>query len=173
MIRCRPAAGVVAAALLAIALASPAPAARVQAMRLTAEADVVASPDAVWDWIANGKNLVTWCPVWKSEENAKVEISKVGDVLDFTDEWGNGGRSVVTYLEKGKELRVAHEPDNGSYVCQSKFTLAPTSTGTHVTWVEQYTDDQPAEAADATAADMQAGMSVTLEALKAGVEGAK
>ena len=171
----------VATALLLATAAAAAPA-RVTTMRLVAETDVAAAPDAVWGWITNGKNLVTWCPVWKSGENAKVHITKIdkkgnmmafGDVLDFSDEWGNGGRSIVTYVNKDKELRVAHEPDNGSYMCQSKFLIAASATGAHVTWMEQYTEEQPTEIADKNASDMELQMSATLQALKGGVEGAK
>jgi outer membrane protein OmpA-like peptidoglycan-associated protein len=162
----------VATALLLTTAAAAAPT-RVTTMRLVAETDVAAAPDAVWGWITNGKNLVTWCPVWKSGENAKVHITKIGDVLDFSDEWGNGGRSIVTFVNKDKELRVAHEPDNGSYMCQSKFLVAATPTGAHVTWVEQYTEEQPPAIADKNASDMELQMSATLQALKGGVEGAK
>ena len=172
MARLRAPIGLICGALL-LANAATATPARVTTMRLTAETDVAAPPQAVWGWITNGKNLVTWCPVWKSGANAKVRITKIGDVLDFSDEWGNGGRSIVTYVNKNKELRVAHEPDNGSYMCQSKFLIAADASGAHVTWIEQYTEEQPKEAADKNAADMDLQMNATLQALKAGVEGTK
>lgn len=144
---------------------------RVTTMRLTAESDVAAPPDAVWMWITTGKNLVTWCPVWKSAENTKVQITKVGDVLDYSDEWGNGGRSVVTYVAKDKELRIAHEPDNGKYMCQSKLLIsAAPKGGTHVTYVEAYTEEQAADVAEKNAAGVQTQMQATLDALKMGVE---
>ena len=57
-------------------------------------------------------------------------LTRVGDVLDYTDEWGNGGRSVVTYLKKNAELRVAHEPASGAYMCQGKLILTTTGEGT-------------------------------------------
>ena len=162
-----------AAVLVSAAVAFAAPE-RVNTMRLTAESDVAAPPNAVWMWITTGKNLVTWCPVWKSEDNVKVQITKVGDVLDFTDEWGNGGRSVVTYVAKDKELRIAHEPDNGKYMCQSKLLLAASPKGgTHVTYVEAYTEEQAADIADKNALGVQTQMQATLDALKIGVESAK
>ena len=159
---------------LAIVLAA-APAfagpARITTMRLAAETTIAAAPDAVWKSLTEGQSLVTWCPVWKSEGNKKVKLTKVGDVLDFTDEYGNGGRSVVTYLEAGKELRVAHEPNDGSYVCQAKITLVPDGGATKVMYTEQYTDEQDAAAADATAAKTEAGMQQTLAALRRSVQG--
>jgi len=174
VLRLRLAAGIGALLVTAPAVfAAATPPARVNTMRLVAEADVNATPTAVWSWITTGKNLVTWCPVWKSAQNTKVQIDKVGDVLDFTDEWGNGGRSVVTFLTPGKELRVAHEPDNGKYMCQSKLMLSPTSsTVTHVTYMEQYTEEQAADVADKNASGVQTQMQATLDALKVGVEGA-
>lgn len=144
-------------ALLGLALlAAPAMAGvtTIAAVRVTDEADLAASPAEVWSWMTQGKNLVTWCPVWKSPANAKVTLARVGDSLDFTDEWGNGGRSVVTFLEAPRELRVVHEPLDGSYICQGKITLTAGPAGTHVRWVEQYTDESPPSDRDATAAKM-------------------
>lgn len=143
---------------------------QIPVVRLTSEADIAAPPVAVWTYLTTGKNLVTWCPVWKNASNAKVTIAKVGDVLDFTDEFGNGGRSVVTYLDRGKELRVSHEPTNGSYMCQAKLILAPRGAMTHVTYVEQYTDESKAEDLQATAGKMEGEMAATMAALKKAVE---
>src|SRR3989442_7330040 len=114
---------------------------QVPVVRLHAETEVAAPPAAVWTYMTTGKNMVTMCPVWKSAKNAAVKVSKVGDVLDYTDEWGNNGRSVVTYMVKNKELRVAHEPNKGDYICQAKLVLTPTPNGTLVHYWEQYTDE--------------------------------
>jgi len=142
----------------------------VPTVRLTAEAQIAAPPAAVWTQLTTGKSLVTWCPMWKSEANAAVNLSKVGDALDFTDDWGNGGRSVVTYLAKNKELRVAHEPADGSYMCQAKIILEPKDGGTVVRYVEAYTDESEAADRKATAEKMTADMASTLKALKAQAE---
>jgi uncharacterized protein YndB with AHSA1/START domain len=161
-------AGLVAALLLA----APAGAGMKQLpmVRLVAESEVAAPPAAVWNWLTQGKNLVTWCPAWKSPANARVNLAKVGDVLDFTDSWGNGGRSVVTFLEAPRELRVAHEPNDGSYVCQARISLAAGGAGTRVTWTEQYTDESSEADRAATAAKTADEMTRTLAALKQGVE---
>jgi uncharacterized protein YndB with AHSA1/START domain len=139
-------------------------------VRLDATAEIGAPPADVWRVMTTGKNLVTWCPMWKSSTNEHVVITKVGDVLDFTDEWGNGGRSVVTYCDPGKELRIAHEPSDGSYVCQARLVLASAPAGTVVTYVEQYTDDGDAEARASVARTTHASMEETLEALRGAVE---
>lgn len=159
-----------AAMLAAIASVSVAAHTQVPVMRFHAQTDVAAPAGAVWTQLTSGKNLVTWCPVWKSPKNAAVNIVKVGDVLDFTDQWGGGGRSVVTYLVKGKELRVAHEPNKGDYICQAKLMLTPTASGTRVDYWEQYTDESAPKDMEATAAKMETDMSAMLAAMKQGCE---
>jgi hypothetical protein len=160
-------------ALVAIPLA-PAPAcsapAQVPTVRLEARQEVAAAPAAIWQWATTGHNLITWCPRWKSANNARVNLTRVGDVLDYTDEWGHGGRSIVTYYAAGRELRVAHEPDDGSYLCQARLLLEPRGSSTVVRYIEQYTDSsKPADLA-ATAGKVEADMKSTLLALKRGVE---
>ena len=143
---------------------------QVSAARLHAMAEIAAPPVVIWTHLTRGRNLVTWCPVWKNPTNARKSIMKVGDALDFTDEYGKGGRSVVTYLVRDKELRVAHEPTDGSYMCQAKIVLEPTAKGTLVHYYEQYTDESAQKDFDATAQKMQTEMDGTLQALKKSVE---
>jgi hypothetical protein len=166
------------AALLSLAVVSlcgvaSAKHAQVPVMRLFASTEVMAPPSAVWSEITTGKNLVTWCPEWKSTRNASVNLTKVGDVLDYSDEFGNGGSSIVTYLVKDKELRVAHEPNKGDYMCQAKLILAPTATGTRVEYWEQYTDESSPRDMDATALKMETSMAQNMAALKKGCETTK
>lgn len=139
-------------------------------VRLDESIEVGASPADVWAYMTAGKNLVTWCPYWKSGDNAAVSITQVGDVLDFTDGWGNGGRSVVTYCDVNQELRLAHEPTNGSYICQAKLILEPSGEFTRVHYVEQYTDESAPDELQTTAEQMQHEVLQTLATLKAGVE---
>jgi len=143
---------------------------QVPVMRVHAETEIAAKPATVWAQITTGRNLVTWCPQWKSPKNASVFLTRVGDVLDYTDEWGNGGRSVVTYLKKNAELRVAHEPASGAYMCQGKLILTPTGDGTKVALWDQYTDESSAADAAATAEKMEKELAETLAALKRGCE---
>ncbi len=143
---------------------------QIPVVRFHSEVEVAAPPSAVWAWMTSGKNLVTWCPQWKSAKNSSSNLSHLGEVLDYTDEWGNGGRSVVTYSAKDKELRVAHEPNKGDYMCQAKFMLSPTAAGTRVEFVEQYTDESKPDDMEATAKKMEAEMQETLASLKRGVE---
>jgi len=143
---------------------------QVPVVRLHTEMQIAAPASAIWPFLTQGKNLVTWCPLWKSDKNIPVRLTKVGDALDFTDQWGHGGRSVVTYFAADKELRIAHEPTDGSYMCQAKIQLAPKGPMTLVTYIDQYTDESSATDREATAKKVEADMDAMLAALKRGVE---
>ncbi|TPW11301.1 MAG: hypothetical protein FD129_1696 [bacterium] len=173
MFRIRSFAAVLLAVLIVTAPSTPAALARTSEtplVRIEANSTINAKPDAIWKWLTEGKNLVTWCPVWKNEANQKVNLKRVGDTLDFTDQWGNGGRSIVTFWAEKKELRVAHEPADGSYVCQSRVILTPSGSGTNVKWVEQYSDASVEADKTATATKMETDITASLTALKAAVE---
>jgi len=143
---------------------------QIPVVRHVVSTEVAAPAAVVWAQLTQGKNLVTWCPVWKSPRNAKVALSRVGDMLDFTDDYGHGGRSVVTYLARGKEIRLSHEPNDGSYLCQAKLTLTPKGRATVVQFMEQYTDESSPGDLDATAKKMETEMGATLAALKKSAE---
>jgi len=143
---------------------------QVSTVRLHAQAMVNAPPSAIWVHMTRGKNLITWCPMWRSAKNATASLARVGDVLDYSDQWGNGGRSVVTYVIRNKEIRVAHDPTNGSYMCQAKLILEPQGRGTLVHYWEQYTDESAPKDLQATAGKMQSEMDRTLAGLKNEVE---
>lgn len=157
-------------ALIGSAISAAADIKTIPVVCLTAEIEIKAAPAAVWTQLTEGKNLITWCPVWKSSKNSAIRLAKVGDSLDFTDQWGNGGRSIVTFYAPARELRVAHEPENGSYLCQARVTLAPGGAGTRLSWVERYTDESPESDRTATATRMTADMKATLATLKTQAE---
>lgn len=143
----------------------------VAAVRLHAQTRIAAPPAAVWKAVTTGRTFATWCPMWKAPSNAATTLTHVGDVVSFTDEWNNRGRSVVTFLAPGRELRVAHEPDDGSYLCQARIVLTPAAGGTVVQFWDAYTDDNPREAdRSATAARQEAALERQLQALKQMVE---
>jgi len=158
------------AAALTLASAGRAEMKRVPVVRLHAVTEVAAPASAVWAYLVQGKSLATWCPIWKSAADSRTTLTRVGDVLDFTDEWGNNGRSVVTYLVKDKELRVAHEPHDGSYMCQAKIVLSPGDKGTTIHYWDQYTDESAEKDLQATACKMETEMEQALAVLKKGVE---
>lgn len=142
----------------------------VRMVRLTDEIEISAPPADVWTHMTSGASLIAWCPYWRSEANAKATIDNVGDVLEFNDEWGNTGRTVITFVEKAKELRMLHEPADGSYVCHAKLMLKAVGDKTMVSYVEQYTDESKPADAKATAAKMGDQMHATLQALKRSAE---
>jgi len=152
-----PALLLLAAACLSLAAGSAGAAAdELTAVRYTITQEIKAPPATVWTHLTSGKSFAVWCPQWKKDTNKTATLAKVGDSVDFTDEYGNGGRSIVTYIVRDKEIRVAHEPAIGSYICQAKILVAPSGAGTKVTLVEQYTDESKPEDRRATAAKAQA-----------------
>lgn len=161
-----------AAAALAAGISSNALAAPLQipAVRLHNQIAIAAPPAAVWEYLTTGGNFATWCPEWKAPANAKIHLTRVGDVVNYSDAWGNGGRSIVTYFDRNHELRIAHEPNKGDYMCQAKLVLAPLSNGTVVQFWEQYTDESSPADLEATATKMQNEFVANLAALKNGIE---
>lgn len=98
-----------------------------------------AAPAAVWSALTDADKVQQWCPYWKDAAAAQP-LSKVGQTIKYTDNWGNVGKSVVIYAKASEELRLAHVPDDGSYVCQAKFVLQPKGSATVVAVTEQYSD---------------------------------
>jgi len=144
---------------------------QIQTARLHSQAHVDAAAAPIWAYAIRGSNFEEWMPLWNRPRNARINLVKVGDWLHFIDEWNNKGRSVVTYIERNKELRLANDPDDGSFMCQVKLTLEPDAGGgTMVHLYEQYTDEGPAGEFNATAQKVQAGMDRALKSLKTEME---
>ncbi len=149
-------------ACLTIAAGAALAADEITAVRFSVSKEINAPPAKVWMHLTTGKSFATWCPAWTNEANKTATLAKVGDSVDYMDEYGNGGRSIVTHIVKEKEIRVAHEPANASYVCQARIMLAPSGAGTTVTLIEQYTDESAPEDRKATAAKSEAAMAKAL-----------
>jgi uncharacterized protein YndB with AHSA1/START domain len=144
--------------------------AQIPMVRIHSDIQIAAPPAAVWAFVTSGKNFATWCPNWRAPANAKLIITRVGDVLDYTDAFGNGGRSIVTYLVRDRELRITHEPNKGDYICQAKIVLAQASGGTLVDFWDQYTDESAAKDMEATRQKMQAAADQSLADIKRAIE---
>jgi uncharacterized protein YndB with AHSA1/START domain len=129
------------------------------------EAQIQASPQAVWTALTDVKSAQSWCPMWKDAKNPKP-LTSVGAAVAFTDDYGNSGKSVVLFADPAKELRLAHVPDNGSYVCQTRITLTPDGTGTRVHLTEQYSDALDVPVDKDTAAKTKTELEASLVALK-------
>jgi uncharacterized protein YndB with AHSA1/START domain len=163
---------ILAATALAMGIASAALAAtqQIPVVRLHNQITVAAPPAAVWEYVTSGSHFATWCPEWKAPANAKIHLTRIGDVVDYRDAWGNGGRSIVTYFDRNHELRVAHEPSKGDYMCQAKVVLEPSGNGTIVHFWEQYTDESGPKDLAATADKMQNEFVANLAALRSSIE---
>ncbi len=138
-------------------------------MTFTGTMEVKAPPAQVWAALTDGAKIQSWYPGWKGATGVK-SLAVMGASIAYKDEWGNPGKSVVLYAMKDKELRLAHVPDDGSYVCQVKFKLEPKGAGTMVTATDQYSDNLDVPLDRDTAATAKASMMKYLAALKATAE---
>jgi uncharacterized protein YndB with AHSA1/START domain len=103
--------------------------------------DIAAPPAKVWAALTDADKVQSWCPLWTQPPAGGKSLATPGNTVTFKDEYGNVGKSIVLYAEPMKELRIAHVPDNGSYVCQVKFTLQGGENATTVKVIEQYSDE--------------------------------
>ena len=131
--------------------------------------EVKAPPAQVWATLTDGAKVQSWYPGWKGATGVK-SLAMLGASIAYRDEWNNPGKSVVIYAAKDKELRLAHVPDDGSYVCQVKFKLEAKGAGTTVTVTDQYSDNLEVPLDRDTAATAKASMMKYLTALKAAAE---
>lgn len=138
-------------------------------MTFTGTMEVKAAPAQVWATLTDGARVQSWYPGWKGATGVK-SLATIGASITYKDEWGNPGKSVVLYAMKDKELRFAHVPDDGSYVCQVKFQLEAKGAGTMVTVSDQYSDNLDVPLDKDTAAVAKASMMKYLTALKAAAE---
>jgi uncharacterized protein YndB with AHSA1/START domain len=102
--------------------------------------EIDAAPAKVWSALTDADKVQSWCPMWKQVPAGMKSLGTLGQAIAFEDEYGNAGKSVVIYVDAGKELRLAHVPDSGSYLCQARFTVSGQGTHTLVHVTEQYSD---------------------------------
>lgn len=107
---------------------------------IRASVEIEAPIDNVWAAITQTDLAHAWYPGWKNAQGA-TSLNRVGNTIRFDDGYGNSGLSVVLYVDPGAELRVAHAPDNGSYICEVKFKLSQRPGKIIVEVTEQYSDD--------------------------------
>jgi len=126
---------------------------------------VAAPPAQVWATLTDVAKAKIWCPYWAGEPGTG-SLAAVGKSLAYKDEYGNPGRSVVVFSDSGKQLRIAHVPDDGSYLCQTTFRLAADGSGTKLTVVEQYSDQMDVPLDKDTAASAKQAEDAYVTALK-------
>lgn len=144
--------------------------AKMALMTFTGSVEIKAAPAQVWAALTEINKMKAWYPGWKNVAATAKPISSVGQTLDYVDEWNNAGKTVVIYLAQNQELRLAHTPNDGSYVCQLKFKLEPKGAATLVTAVDQYSDALDVPVDKDTALLAKNGMMKYLAALKAVAE---
>ena len=132
--------------------------------------EIGAPPATVWSALTDADKVQSWCPIWTQPPMGAKSLATMGAMVAFKDEYGNTGRSVVIYVDPAKELRIAHVPDNGSYVCQVKFLLEGKGGATVVKVTEQYSDAMDVPTDRDTALTTKNGIAKSLTDLKAMAE---
>lgn len=74
--------------------------------------------------------------VWQS---GKKRVENVGDTARMKV-WSDNTTYFLTYVEPNKEIRLALEPDNASYICQKRWVLVPDGNKTVVKLMDIYTE---------------------------------
>lgn len=129
------------------------PAKKAALVVIPARFEIAAPPTRVWQVLttAQGFSTLTGCDIFTADRARS--FARVGDHMSARV-WTDTGRLVVTHIAPGRELRVAWEPGNASYLCAKRIVMHPRGKGTEVEYLDRYSDDQPN--ADATAAKVTA-----------------
>lgn len=134
---------------------------------IAAHLDLKAAPAKVWAAAASAEGFYTLTGFKPDAADKARTFAELGDSIGASI-WTDTGRLVVTGLVAGKELRVAWEPANASYLCSKRIVLAAAGTGTSFDYWDRYTDDQPN--ADETAKKVRDESAKALEAFRLLVE---
>ncbi|MDZ7343163.1 MAG: SRPBCC family protein [candidate division KSB1 bacterium] len=106
----------------------------------TGEVMINAAPQAVWGVLTDAQKLAH---VIGFEYTGSVKkLEKIGDNVPMKG-FGDTGTLVIVYAQPAAELRFAWEPDNASYLCQGRWTLAAAGKGSKVTYIDRYTESGP------------------------------
>jgi len=111
------------------------------------EITINASPQAVWAVLTDVQKVGSALNF--EYKGAPKKLEKIGDNVQMKI-WGDAGTYILIFVKPGSELRYVWEPDNATYICQERWTLAPAGKGTKVTYEERYTESGP-QTADAIA----------------------
>jgi uncharacterized protein YndB with AHSA1/START domain len=113
---------------------------QISAQVFEGEVIVDAPPAKVWAVLTNLEQFTGFMGFeWQSGNKA---ISKVGDTARMKV-WSDNTTYFLTYAEPNKELRLALEPDNASYICQKRWILTPEGDKTKVQLIDIYTESSP------------------------------
>lgn len=135
-------------------------------VRIEAAARIEAPASRVWSVLTGPETAPSWCPLWSDPPLTPGPLDEVGRSIRFRDEFGNEGLSVVVFAAAPKELRIAHVPDNGSYLCQTTIALTAQGRTTSLAVTEQYSDQLDVPVDRDTAAATRDGIRGYLAELK-------
>ena len=101
------------------------------------EVVVNAPPEKVWSVLTNLEQFCGFMDFQFLSGNRQVAV--IGDSARMKV-WGDQCTYLVTYAEAGRELRLALEPDNASYICQKRWVLSPEGETTRVRLIDRYSE---------------------------------
>lgn len=121
---------------------------KITGQSFTCTTTIKAAPAVVWAQLTDAQNL---SKVLDYEYTGPAfKFSRLGDNVRMTS-MGDTGTLILTYIKPGSELRYTWEPDNGSYICQQRWTVAPDGKMVKATLIERYTESGGQTPADIAA----------------------
>lgn len=117
----------------------------------TGNIEIDAPAEKVWAILTDLKTLTE--AIGFEFISGKDKVSAVGDTARIKV-WSDNTTYLLTYMDANNELRFALEPDNASYLCQSRWLLESSGTKTLLTVIDTYTEsaEQSKESLDSQAA---------------------
>ncbi len=106
----------------------------------TSSTTVKASPRDAFKKLMDCKTL---CAVLDAKmQKCPAAIGKVGAAATM-EIMGDKGTLLTTRVVPDKEIRLTWDPDNGTYICQVRFELASSGTGTKISFSDRFTESSP------------------------------
>lgn len=105
-------------------------------VRLSCPVIVYTNPDGVWEILTTVRSFSMWYPHWEQEEGMLRRLTAVGDTVCFHLDGKVAGRSVVTWIDPSKDLRIVHELAEGGVYGFIQVSLDRAERGVGMTYVE-------------------------------------
>ncbi len=84
---------------------------------------VYSRPEHVWNVIATVRTFSMWYPHWEPERDMLRQLEALGDTIPFFSDRSLAGKSVVTWIDPCRELRLVHELASGGKAGSIRITL--------------------------------------------------
>lgn len=104
------------------------------------EVMIDASPQAVWAVLTDVQKRGS--ALGFDYEGTAAKMERVGDNVRLKI-WEDTGTEFLSFTRPEIEVRYLWEPDNATYICQERWTLAPEGDGTRLTFEQRYTESDP------------------------------